>query len=295
MRKANHSTVPQGWDRLRESDQDGSFGFGSSRDQWTQRARSHAFLAEHAACIVGLLRGWNARQLVSVGVGTAMLEYLVKSAAPDVVLRCGDFAPHSIERLRSLFPECDSIETMDLRDPTWATDPSDVLLLNRVDTELNDLEWKEVFRRLHRSQIERIIFIPCELLTASLAVHELRGLATAVRRRRRLARAGYMRTEARLLELFADLYTRTLCHSREDFPSGPWSGYRTEGRAVTAVRRSPTAEGLLEVGAEHGQMTSCRCAQDHPDSLHGVLRDHGPSTSSLRCSSSSCCQRLGSG
>jgi hypothetical protein len=197
------------WDMLRESDQDGSFGFGSSRAQWAQRARSHAFLAEHAACIVGLLRGWNARQLVSVGVGTAMLEYLIKSAAPDVVLRCGDFAPHSLERLRRFFPECDSIEMMDLRDPTWATDPSAVLLLNRVDTELNDLEWKEVFRRLHRSQIERIIFIPCELLTANLAFHELRGLATAVRRRRRLAHAGYIRTEGRLLELFANLYTRT--------------------------------------------------------------------------------------
>ncbi len=202
-------TSAASWDRLRQSDQDGSFGFGATRDEWVRRARSHAFLAEQADCIVALLRDWNARQLVSVGVGTAMLEYLIKSAAPDVVLRCGDFAPHSIEQLRTLFPECDAIETMDLHDPTWSPDPSGVLLLNRVDTELSDLEWKEVFRRLHRSQLERIIFIPCELLTASLAVHELRGLATAVRRRRRLARAGYIRTESRLLELFAGLYARS--------------------------------------------------------------------------------------
>ena len=157
-----------------------------------------------------------------------MLEYHIKSIAPDIFLRCGDFASVSLTRLRSLFTECDSIESMDLRDPTWATDPHDVLLLNRVDTELSDTEWANLFRQLHAQQVDRIVFVPGGLLTASLAVREFWGLVAAVGRHHRLARAGYLRSEARMQQLFRDFYVRS-----ESRPCG--------GLPMWVLARSPDA------------------------------------------------------
>lgn len=209
---------PASWDALRASDPVGSFGFGASRQQWVAKAQGNALLAGQAGQIVTLLQGWGARRLVSVGVGTALLEYLIMAAMPDLVLRCGDYAASSVEVLRTLFTDCHSIDVMDLRDPTWVSDPDEVILLNRVDMEIRDAEWAVTFSRLAQMKTQHIIFIPCGLLTPVGVVREMRSVLAAVRCRRRLARAGYLRTQRRMLDLFSPGYERLVVVGTADLP-----------------------------------------------------------------------------
>ena len=101
------------WGRLRERDT--AFGFGRSRDEWIAFARSNHTLVERAAGVAGLLARWGATRLVSVGAGTGIFEFLLKSSAPDLRLRCGDWDADSVPMLRERLTDVDSIERMDRR------------------------------------------------------------------------------------------------------------------------------------------------------------------------------------
>jgi hypothetical protein len=208
---------PDAWDALRRTDPD--FGLGGSREEWIRRARSFPKLQRQAAQIVALLRGWGVTRMVSVGVGTAVLEYHIQTLYPELRLRCGDYAPASLEVLRRCFTECHSIELMDLRQPRWIADPErEVVLLNRVDTELTDDEWRSVFAELARQGARRVIWIPCGLLTPHALVHELQTVVLSIARRRPLTRAGYFRTTGRMAQLFRAGYRRTGTYHAGELP-----------------------------------------------------------------------------
>ncbi len=208
---------PDAWDQLRGSDPD--FGFGGSREAWLARTRAFPSLARQATEIVALLRRWGVTRMASVGVGTAVLEYHIQTQDPELLLRCGDYAPASLEMLRRCFTECRSIEVMDLRDNRWVQDPGhEVVLLNRVDTELTDDEWRGVFGDLHARGVARILMIPCGLLTAAALARELRTIVRSRLRRHPLTKAGYFRTEGRMQQLFNAGYARTSVHHAGDLP-----------------------------------------------------------------------------
>lgn len=224
---------PTSWDALRTTDPEGSFGFGQSRASWIARASSHPVLPRLADEVVSLMRRWDAHSMVSVGVGTAMLEYLIRSRMGDLVLRCGDYTPASLEVLRNWFTEAASVELMDLRDPAaWVEDPAEVVLLNRVDTELTDDEWRVMFGRLAGRGVQRVIWIPCGLITRLVVTREVRSTVGALLRRYRLAHAGYLRTERRMRDLFLRWYDRTVIYKSDELPI--WALGRRPNAAVGA-------------------------------------------------------------
>lgn len=206
------------WDELRMRDESGAFGLGATVEEWRLRASSQADLQSRAATIGNLLRGWGTRKLVSVGVGNGMLEYLVKQKASEIEVRCGDYAPRSLAALRERFPDCSSVELMDLRRFDWTQEPGEVVLFHRVDMELRNSEWKDVFSGLANRGVERIIWVPCGLLNAAAIGGQVRAVLTAITARRRLTRTGYLRSQARMLSLFAPHYRRSTVRSEGDLP-----------------------------------------------------------------------------
>jgi hypothetical protein len=173
-------------------------------------------LQRHAARVVDLLHILGARAVVSVGVGNGMLEYLLLSRDPSLSIRCGDYATKSLDNLRDRFPECQSVELMDIREPTWIR-PGEVLLMNRVDMELTDSEWRDVFKTLSSRGVDRIVWVPCGLLTLTSALVQIRTAITALVLRRPLARAGFLRTERSMIELFAGDYRHSLANVQSDY------------------------------------------------------------------------------
>ncbi len=205
------------WGRLREKD--AAFGFGASRDEWIVFARSNPAIVERAAAVSDLLKVWRAQRIVSVGVGTGIFEFLLLSSAPDLKIRAGDWGDESLRLLGERFTEAESVERMDLRQPTWFGDAEETVLLNRVDMELSDAEWRDFFADLALRGAKRIVWIPCGLLTAGSTIMEIRGVLVGLAMRRHLHRSGYLRTPARMAELFSDHYVRREVLNRGDLPA----------------------------------------------------------------------------
>ena len=97
---------------------------------------------------------------------------------------------------------------MDLRTTDWVRKPDEPVIMQRVDTEPLEVEWR-AFEQLRRRQVDCIAWIPCGLLTPASAPSELKLLASAILQGRRVIRAGYLRSEPRLLELFEAFHRRT--------------------------------------------------------------------------------------
>jgi hypothetical protein len=84
--------------------------------------------------------------LASYGVGVAALEALLERERLEMSLT--DYAPRTVERLRALFPEA-RIELQDLL-VDGPLDGVDAHLFHRIDTELSNAQWRDVYLRMLR-------------------------------------------------------------------------------------------------------------------------------------------------
>jgi len=132
--------------------------------------------------------------------------------------RCGDFAIASLDLLRKRLGDFADVEYLDLRTTDWVRKSEEPVIMHRVDTELSDAEWRRTFEQLRQRQVEHIVWIPCGLLTPASVGTELKLLASAVMRRQRVIRAGYLRSERRMLELFEVFYKRTAAKPGSGLP-----------------------------------------------------------------------------
>jgi hypothetical protein len=107
-----------------------------------------------------------------------------------------DYAPATVDRLRTLFPRVE-VHGHDLRrDPPL---PADAHLFHRVDTELSDAQWRETLERFAR---ETVLVVATEIASARRLAHELLQRL----RNRRLTRAGWLRTRDAFDALWRDTH-----------------------------------------------------------------------------------------
>jgi hypothetical protein len=180
---------PGSWDSIRETE--GPFYLPQTRTEWetavvTSENRSRADAVARVADELG------ARRVVSHGVGVGALELCLVLTAPQLELTCTDYSPRTVERLERLFPEARVLQH-DLRSD--APLDADLHVMHRIDTELDRDEWRRVFSGL----ASPIVFVPGLILGVSSFGRELfRRLA-----RRRLTKAGYLRNESALRDLWS--------------------------------------------------------------------------------------------
>jgi hypothetical protein len=194
------------WDALRASSEDG-FRMPLSVDEWRRLAEGNEDLAARAKAILDLVARWQSLKLISIGVGTGMLEHQLKLNSADLVVRCGDYASAALAPLRAYLAGEATVEEMDLRQPSWVSDPHEIVLLHRVDMELADLEWMNAFERMAQAGVQHLIIVPCGLLSAMTALRQGKMLVESLILRRRLMRNGWVRSPRRLVHLFSSWYT----------------------------------------------------------------------------------------
>jgi hypothetical protein len=187
---------PDAWDALR-TDTAGPFAAPQSRDQAEVVVAEHPEISARAEALDSWLTREAVGSLASYGVGGATLETSLRALAPQRPLVLGEYAPRTVERLRTLFPEPEvTIHLHDLlADPPLS---ADVHLLHRVDTELRTAQWREV---LHRFAHARVVFVAAGMVDLRGAFAELRkGL------RRGSTKAGWVRTRSALEGLWSDTH-----------------------------------------------------------------------------------------
>jgi len=199
------------WDRVRLGEtalgENPAFGLPSERNEWLRLCRQNSSAAESAAAIAEIIRREDYRTVISVGVGRACVEFHLKSLLPAVRLVCTEYAPRVVERLRAMFTECDRIEHWDLLAADWTqVEPQTLVLLNRVDTELDDSQWAMVFGRLYLGGIRDVLVIATGFVTFKMVLMELALRIRSVLRREPLTFAGYARTERQFREMWGPHY-----------------------------------------------------------------------------------------
>ena len=199
---------PSSWDALRTADsgpQD-DFSMPESRTAWEEKSLSNTVFARRADALTDFLKP-RCRRVYSYGVGCAFLEYLLKKRDPMLFLRCSDFTPRMIERLKKVFTEADEIVLFDMLSGAWDNGgPDCVHMFHRVDTEFNDQQWRDVFRRMSRAGVENVLFIPSEYLTVRRIVVQKIKYFLYSWTGRKMTFSGFLRTKEQFVSLVSEFY-----------------------------------------------------------------------------------------
>src|SRR4051794_24313501 len=185
---------PEAWDGLRTQTA-GPFALPAERTALERAADERDDLRTRARAIGAWLDGHGVSRLASYGVGGALLEVWLHRETPERELVVTDYAPKTVERLAALLPEMTALRHDLLVD---APVDADLHLFHRIDTELTDAQWRDVFKRFAG---ERVLVVATEVIDLRRVLAELRGRL----RRRGASRAGWIRTR----RSFESLWSRT--------------------------------------------------------------------------------------
>jgi hypothetical protein len=174
---------PEAWDALRTRTY-GPFALPETREQLERAAEERPEIEQRMREVDAWLEHRGVRKLASYGVGAAVAEFWLQRLNPKRRLTLTEYAPATIDRLRDLFPEAE-IRQHDLRRDTPLE--ADQHLFHRIDTELTNRQWSEVFGRFARTQI---LVVATEVIDLRRALLTLRARLLS----RRLTRAGWIRT-----------------------------------------------------------------------------------------------------
>lgn len=207
----NDLLSPSAWEQVRmtEDIEDVAPGFylPKNRDEWLRMCNQSSSAASCAADIAQIVRRGKFTTVFSAGVGRACIEYHLKRMEPTVHLVCTEYSLRVVERLRQVFLECDRIELLDIKTAGWMdAGARGLVLLNRVDTELNDQEWRAVFKNLAAAGVQDVLIVATGFLTMRTLASELFQRLVSVLCHRRLTFSGYTRTKARFKELWSPYF-----------------------------------------------------------------------------------------
>lgn len=185
---------PEAWDRVRLRTK-GPFSIASDRDELEGQADRRPEIETRMRAVDAVLRDRGSRRVASYGVGGALAELWLLRIDPLRRLLVTDYAPKTVERVRELLPEAEVSRYDLLLD---APLDADVHLFHRIDTELDNRRWRQVYERFRR---ETIVVVAGEVLPP----REIpRQLISAIRNRHVTA-AGWTRT----IPAFESLWRRT--------------------------------------------------------------------------------------
>jgi hypothetical protein len=186
------------WDALRTRTE-GAFSLAGSRAELEETADSRPEIAERARAIELWLADRDVRTLASYGVGGGVLEAWLLRLSPVRRLVMTDYAPATVAGLRELFPDAEVVQHDLLND---MPPDADMHMFHRIDTELTDDQWHEVFERF---ATEKVLVVATEVATIGRLVQELVLRA----RNRHLTRAGWLRTRGAFEALWKETHTAT--------------------------------------------------------------------------------------
>ena len=193
-----------------------------------------------ARAIDAWLDAQGSQSVASYGVGGAVLEWWLHTLRPARKLTLTDYGEKTLDRLSTVFPEAESGDHDLRRDGPL---DADTHVFHRIDTELDDVEWRDVFARFANV---RVLVVATEVLDVKRFLLELRIRPTLMWRN--ATRAGYLRTRA----AFSALWRRNArCSDSSDARSerlGPDA--KAHGTPCSLVPIAPTVRPASDAADE---------------------------------------------
>lgn len=178
-------------------------------------ADASAEVRDRMTAVEAVLRAAGVQHLASYGAGAAVAELWLIRGAPERRLTVTEFAPATLEALRRALPEAEVVHHDLLADPPVAG--ADMHLFHRIDTELDDEQWRATFARFAS---ERIVVVSTGVLGLRRALQQRR----IIRERQGATHAGWLRTRGS----FESLWRRT--HRQRRVRFGDLEGWVLEPR-----------------------------------------------------------------
>ena len=125
--------------------------------------------------ISNIIKSKGIKRIISLGSGIAALEYHLKNRL-DIEVEVSDL-DDSIKILDS-FKIFDKVFALDLKSDFIIESNDSLILLSRIDTELTDIELKNLFERLNISSANYIYFIPAQRLNLVTLIIEIKIFKT---------------------------------------------------------------------------------------------------------------------
>lgn len=210
----------ESWDTLRTIHP--HFSISENREEWLKASEAQVKkdgqdgnLIKRANDVVRIIDQLGVTSVFSVGVGGAGLEYQIKKIKPNLKLMCSEYSPVAVERLTKVFQEADSVILFDMKKGDWSValngiDPDKQLcLLYRIDIDLTNDEFSNIFKKMSAAGIHNILIILCGRLTLRSLFNRLRQRLIWKIRGIPYTFAGYLRTTKTFSRFWKSLYTTT--------------------------------------------------------------------------------------
>ena len=203
----DYLNTPASWDVLRTNDgAQKIFSISEDRETWQKTCLSNEQLKSKAKDIVKIVTP-EFNCVCSFGVGAGYLEYLIKKEEPSLQVKCSDFSPQGIERLKKVFLEADEVVTFDMIQGDWErVDSQGICLFYRVSEMFDDAQWRRVFYKMKHAGIKGMLFVPSEILTFKKILYQQFKYIIFRLLRRRMTFSGYLRNEQRFISILSEFY-----------------------------------------------------------------------------------------
>ena len=186
------------WDYLRENSKEPLYYMPNNIKDYKSIASYHnnKFIIDHT---LEYINKHNLDKILSLGSGRAILEYQLKIKS-NIHTTVSDIT-NSINTIKDL-KIFDKVMIIDIRKTIEIEIKSNTLvLLSRVDTELEDFELENLFQELHKKNVNHILLIPAQLLTLKSIIIQLYIYIKSILLNKKLVNCGYSRSKSRFKKL----------------------------------------------------------------------------------------------
>ncbi len=195
----------EAWDKLRREGES-AFAIEHTKDLYElncEKKSEYIFWAKRILQVKDI--GTN---FFSFGCGKGVLEWHLKKIAGDKIrVTCSDYTPEQIEKLKKVNTLCDAFLLFDMmRDDYEIIDCNSTVIIFRCSTELTVQQFKEVFRKLYNRGIEKIIFVPTEIITFKEGIRRYKVFFREWIKGNNLTFCGWSYSEAEMEKMFSDYY-----------------------------------------------------------------------------------------
>lgn len=164
----------ENWEVLRANAVAGPFAFESTKEEYVKNIKRQETYKERARIIAKMLKNTNIKQIVSLGTGKGIIEYYLKLYLPEISIICTDYTEQSIKKL-SEYTNCDSCKVFDMLNGNYNQfEKETCILAYRVSTGFSLGQWKRIMNNIYKSDVEKMIFVPTEVLTVGEVLQEIK-------------------------------------------------------------------------------------------------------------------------
>lgn len=195
-------TIKEGWDKVRCDDNCTPFSIPNNVIDYNKMAITE--YKDESKDIADLVDHKGHTTILSVGCGRGFLEYNIKTSSPELKVIATDFNEQSIERLKNVLFICDDVEVFDLLEDRFYYFEGLIYLLFRVDTELDNDTWLNIFYKMHEAGVKYILVVATEFVSINSLIKET--VKKLLKNVLHYSFSGYIRTKESFENLWADYY-----------------------------------------------------------------------------------------